>query len=664
MLKAAAKGQAVALNAYQLGLHKLRPAFVMVGLFSAVINVLMLTGSIYMLQVYDRVLSSGSVPTLFGLFAIVVVLYAFLGYYDFLRTRSLSRMAIKLDQMTGAATFRNWVRSGLPGDAGAGPMAGQPLRDLEVVRSFMSGPAIMALFDLPWVPLYLGILFFIHAWLGWLTVAGAGVVFLLALANRAVTRRAILRSMAMDGAERDFTERSRRGAEAIQAMGMEQAITARWGAMHIATLAAGQMGSDPSEMLAAASRAFRMLLQSAILTLGALLVLRGEISGGMIIASSILTGRALTPVDQIIGQWRSMARALEAHRNLGAFFAAQPAQKQQIDLPAPTGQITVTRVSKLAPGKPGTDRARILNQVSFTLEPGDGLGVIGNSASGKSTLARLLVGAWGPDAGEVRLDGATLDQWDPVKLGRAIGYLPQTLEMLPGTIRDNIARFDPEADDGSVIAAAKLAGVHEMILRLPEGYATRLGGAEMPLSGGQIQRLGLARAIYRQPRLVVLDEPNSNLDVAGDDALAQTIAALRAAGSVVIVMAHRPSAIAAVNKVMILHSGTVAQFGDKEEVLAAVTGRTAAAQAPSAVVPEAVEAAATVPEVSQRTDAEMPPKVAARVKAMTTPKSAASQTPAPQSMENVHDLAAATPRTAVFRAAQPPAKPTTPKVQP
>jgi ATP-binding cassette subfamily C exporter for protease/lipase len=587
--------QGAVINSYIGGLRRMRGVFVMVGLFSAVINVLMLTGSIYMLQVYDRVLSSGSVPTLMGLFAIVVVLFAFLAYYDFLRVRSLARAAIRLDRLTATATFRAWVRSGLPGDSTL-PVGGQPLRDLELVRGFLSGQAILALFDIPFVPLYLAILFVVHPWLGWLTVGGAAVVAALAVANKMVTKASIAQAMALDGTERDFVERGRRDAEVIHGMGMQDAITARWAVMHEGSLAAGQAGSDPSEVLAATSRAFRMLLQSAMLTLGAYLVLRGEISGGMIIASSILSGRALAPVDQIIGQWRSVGRAAEAHRRLNLFFEGELAAKARIDLPSPTGRISLSRVSKLAPGKAASDSQRILHQVSFELAPGDGLGVIGNSASGKSTLARLLVGAWAPDSGEIRMDGATLDQWDPAKLGRAVGYLPQTLAMLPGTIRDNIARFDPAADDATVIAAAKLAGVHEMILKLPAGYATQIGGDEMPLSGGQVQRLGLARAVYGMPKLVVLDEPNSNLDVTGDDALAAAITTLRAAGSVVVVMAHRPSAIAAVNKVLILHGGMVAQFGDKAEILAGAT-----------VIAPALASAGPIPEfrLAVRPDAQL-----------------------------------------------------------
>lgn len=579
-----------AANAYGAALRRLRPALVMAGMFSALISVLMLTGSIYMLQVYDRVLSSGSVPTLFGLFTIVVVLYAFLGFYDFLRTRMLSRVALQLDMTAGADTFSAWVRSGIPGKVEPGSADGtQALRDLDTVRGFLSGPAILALFDTPFVPLFLAVLFLIHPWLGWLTVAGAVLVTLLAWVNCAVTGAAIRHAAALDSIERDFANKGRRGAEAIVAMGMEGTITRRWRQLHDGTLASGQNGSDPSEMLAAISRAFRMLLQSAILTMGAYLVLQGHISGGMIIAASILSGRALAPVDQVIGQWRAIGRAAEAHRRLGAVFENSATQKPRFNLPTPTGQVTVSQLIKLAPSTPGTDPARILNRVNFTLEPGDGLGVIGNSASGKSTLARLIVGAWAADAGEIRLDGATLDQWDPAVLGRNVGYLPQTLELLPGSIHDNIARFDPGAADATVIDAAKLAGVHEMILGLPDGYATRLGGVQeaLPLSGGQIQRLGLARALYGRPRLVVLDEPNSNLDVAGDDALSRAISTLRADGTTVIVMAHRPSAIAAVNKVLILHGGTVVCFGDKDTVLTSLT-QDDTAQVPVQIVPAAV----------------------------------------------------------------------------
>ncbi|MBL4813135.1 MAG: type I secretion system permease/ATPase [Rhodobacteraceae bacterium] len=562
--------QTVSPNVYRGAILSLRPALATVLTFSALINVLMLTGSIYMLQIYGRVLASGSVATLLGLFGIVVVLYAFLAVYDFLRSRLLSRASLNLDNMAGQAAFGAWLRSGLPDDKTATEEA-QPLRDLDAVRGFLSGPAVTAMFDLPFVPLFLLVLFVIHPWLGMMTVAGAAIGGVIALINRAVTQSAINKSAALDGADRSFADQGRRSAEAIVAMGMQDAVTARWRDLHDRALASGQNGSDPSEILAAASRAFRMLLQSAMLTLGAFLVLRGEISPGMIIASSILSGRALAPIDQLIGQWRAIGRGIAAHRRLEAVFEAVPEVTERIELPSPTGQISVSGLTKLGPARPGTEPIKILSGIEFSLEPGDGLGVIGNSASGKSTLARLLVGAGQADAGEIRLDGATMDQWSPARLGRRIGYLPQSPEMLPGTIRETISRFDPNAADADVIAAAQLTGVHEMILGLPHGYATRLGGGAgeaPPLSGGQMQRLGLARAVFGMPALVVLDEPNSNLDIAGDEALTHVIKTLRAANSVVIVMAHRPSALAGVNKLMILDAGKIALFGDKEAALA------------------------------------------------------------------------------------------------
>ncbi|OED49404.1 ABC transporter [Rhodobacteraceae bacterium (ex Bugula neritina AB1)] len=567
--------QPEAANAYGTALRKLRPALIAIIGFSAIINVLMLTGSIYMLQVYDRVLASGSLPTLMGLFGIVLVLYSFLGFYDFLRQRMLARTSVALDNSIAAQAFGNWIRSGLADEAQG---AGQPMRDLNTVRSFVASPAMTGVFDLPFVPLFLGMLFLIHPWLGLLTLAGAGVAALIALATRIYTKEAIRQATMLDTQDRQFSERTFGEADVITAMGMQNNVTTRWRTVHNAALHAGQGGSDPSEAFGAASRAFRMMLQSSILTLGAYLVLQNQISAGMIIASSILSGRALAPIDKVIGQWRGIGRALEAHRSLKEFFATAPERPKPIRMPRPTGALTVSKINKVAPGAgPLSERRRILSQVSFSLEPGDGLGVIGNSAAGKSTLARLLVGIWTPDTGEVRLDGAKHELWDPEALGKSIGYLPQSFDLLPGSIAQNIARFTPDAADEDVIAAATLAGVNDMILKLPDGYATQVGphAGVAPLSGGQIQRLGLARAVFGLPRLVVLDEPNSNLDVEGDNALTKAIAALRAAGSTVIVMAHRPSAIATVNKVMILHEGRIAQFGDKEEILSAATGRPA-----------------------------------------------------------------------------------------
>ena len=553
-------------NPYRITRVKLRRTLVVVGFFSAAVNLLMLTGPIYMLQVYDRVLSSGSIATLQGLFIIVVILYSFLGIYDFLRARLLSRASYRIDKLVGEGAFNYWLLSGIHEDENRY----NPVRDLEIVRGFLASPAILGLFDLPWIPIFLAVVFLIHPWLGYLTVAGAGVVVVAAISNWVMTRRTIAQAMSKDSGERSFVELSRRNAEAILALGMKTRITNKWLKIHETSLADSQIGSDRSEVFTSFSKAFRLLLQSGLLTVGAYLALAQEISAGMIIAASIIAGRALAPIDQVIGQWRAIGRAGEANKRLLAALDNVPPEKQRVKLPPLKGNIKVTNLTKIAPAHNQTvERKRLLDQVSFELEAGDGLGVIGSSAAGKSTLAKLLVGVWQPDLGDVRLDGATLDQWRPEDLGRYIGYLPQTVAMLPGTIAENIARFDPEANDADIIEAARTAGVHEMILAMPEGYSTYIGTMAQSLSGGQNQRLGLARAIYGMPRFLVLDEPNSNLDKTGDEALTKAITKLRAQGSTVIVMAHRPSVIQAVNKVMILHKGRMATFGDKDEVIRA-----------------------------------------------------------------------------------------------
>lgn len=547
---------------YSRALERLRRTFLQTGALSAAINLLMLTGPLFMLQIYDRVLASGSVPTLVGLFVIVVVMYCFLGVYDFLRARMLSRAAYRLDAMVGKMAFSQQLNE----DDGAA-RAGNTMRDLEITRQFLSGPAVRGLFDMPWIPIFLIAVFLIHPGLGYLTLAGAGVVAGLAWLNQRATRDYVSRSMQKDAAERSFAVQSQRNAETIRALGMRAAILDRWQGAHNAALAQGQKGSDRSDGFAAFSRAFRLLLQSMLLTVGAYLALNQQISAGMIVGASILAGRALAPVDQVIGQWRSIARAFEAHKRLKETLDAVPAPKPRVTLPDPKGAVEFFNVTKLMPGGAQRGRTRILDQVSFALEPGDILGVIGNSAAGKSSLARLLVGAWRPDAGEVRLDGATLDQWDPDQLGSRIGYLSQYVELLPGTIAENISRFEPNPDEDDIFLAARAAGVHDLILGLEDGYATQVGGPGQPLSGGQIQRVGLARAIYRLPKLIVLDEPNAHLDAHGDEALAETIRFLRQYGCTLVVMAHRPSVIAEASKVLILHQGKVAKFGPREDIL-------------------------------------------------------------------------------------------------
>ncbi|WP_103336475.1 type I secretion system permease/ATPase [Pseudotabrizicola formosa] len=580
---------------YRDALRSLRRGLIMTAGLSAIISVLMLTGSIYMLQVYDRVLSSGSVPTLLALFAIVVMLYSFLVVFDGVRMRLLSRLALQLDDRLSGLTFRADLasaRSGKPGSLG---------RDLETLRGFLAGPATLALFDLPFTLLFVGVLFMIHPTLGWLTLGGMALAAVLAAVNRLVLKAPTAQAQQPDLAQQRLAEAARRGAATVAALGMERAVLGRWLGHHRQTLGHQQRGAEPSETLSALSRGLRMLLQSALLTAGAWLVIGGAISAGAIVAASILSGRALGPVDQLIGQWRSLAQARAAHDRLAGLQAPAPAA---MDLPALTGALEVQDLICLAPKREdGAAPAKLLDGVSFSLKPGEGLGLVGASASGKSTLARAIVGALRADAGDIRFDGASLRHWDADRLGRQIGYLPQRIDLMPGSLRDNIARFDPQATDAAVIAAAQAAGVHDMILRLPGGYATDLSQSDLPLSGGQIQRIGLARALYGSPRLLVLDEPNAHLDMAGEAALTRTLTALRATGVTVIVMAHRAGALAAVDRLMVIEDGRIIQDGPRDAVLTTLGGPRAipagaAPAEPAGTVPAKLTVRATPPRTA------------------------------------------------------------------
>lgn len=545
---------------YSAALKRLRPRFFQAGLFSAVVNILMLTGPLYMLQIYDRVLTSGSVPTLMGLFTIVVLLYAVLGAFDFFRARILSRAAYKFDELTGEAAFRHLLNV-----EGWGKSS-NALRDLETMRGFLSGPAIRGLFDVPWIPIFLAAVFIIHPYLGYLTLIGAGIVVVLALLTQWTTKAPTAKYLEKEGMERAFIGQTLRNAEVVHALGMREAITSRWRNMHDNSLVYTQASGDRSDGFSSGSRAFRLLLQSMLLTGGAYLALQQQISAGMIVGTSILAGRALAPLDQVIGQWGGIARAFASHKRLREALDTNAVGTEPVHLPVPRGALSLNDVVKFMPQGAQGKRRCILDQISFDLEPGDVLGVIGNSASGKSSLARMLVGAWRPDAGVIRMDGATLDKWDPDGLGQHIGYLPQHVEMLPGTISENISRFEPLANEADIFEAARLAGVHELVLGLPQGYGTSVGVPGQPLSGGQLQRIGLARALYRMPPVIVLDEPNAHLDMQGDEALKGTITELRKHGCTVVIMAHRPEVLAETNKILILHHGKVAQFGSREEI--------------------------------------------------------------------------------------------------
>lgn len=546
-------------QSYRGALRRLRRGLWIVACVSAVISILMLTGAIYMLQIYDRVLNSGSVPTLLVLFGLVVVLYGFLAVYDGLRMRLLSRMALGLDAELAAAAFRSDLRMSERGQRA------QCSADLEVLRGTLAGPAMLALFDLPFTFVFVAVLFAIHPVLGLLTVLGMGLAGVLAFLNRMVLASPIAEAEQIESRQRQLEEAVRAAAPSLGALGMREALCTHWLNAQRARLAVAQRGQDPSTTLAAISRAFRMLLQAILLTAAALLVLQGTITAGAIIAASILSGRAIAPVDQLIGQWRYLLGARTAHERLKQAIPGHPPER--LNLPPITGALSLDRVTRIPPETKIKDPLPILKAISFDLQPGAGLGIIGASASGKSTLAQLIVGALEPDSGHVRIDGATLSQWGDDLLGRQIGYLPQRIDLLPGTVRDNICRFDQTATDAAVLDAAKSAGVHDLILRLPDGYDTVLGGTQMPLSGGQIQRIGLARALYGNPMLLVLDEPNAHLDRAGEMALTAALKARRAAGATVIVLAHRIGALAALDRLILLDDGEIRQDGPRDEVI-------------------------------------------------------------------------------------------------
>ncbi len=555
------------LSSYQQALARLKPGLIVAALLSAVISVLMLTGSIYMLQVYDRVLSSGSGATLVALFGIVVVLYAFLTLYDALRMRLMSRLSLGLDDSLAKMAFQSDLRKAHSPAQKAGRETSSNIQDLDTVRGFIAGPAMLALFDLPFTLVFLAALFLIHPALGWITIGGMIFAAGLAAINRTVLSRPMAETTGAEGQKRRLSDQAVRISPMLKALGMSGTVTTRWFLLHRRSLALQQRGIEPSEVLTALSRSLRMLLQAVLLTVGAWLTIKGAISSGSIVAASILSGRALGPVDQLIGQWRSVAAALLAHKSLYSGLANDDAQ-QPLSLPPFIGRLDLIKVTALAQAAKGqTDRRTILDALSFQLSPGEGLGIVGASASGKSTLARLIVGALSPDAGEIRFDGATAQNWPDEVLNRQIGYLPQRIDLLPGSLRDNIARFDPAATDADVIAAAQAAGIHSMILHLPDAYGTDLSQADIPLSGGQIQRIGLARALYGSPRLLVLDEPNAHLDLAGEATLVRTLQDLRAKGVTIIVLAHRAGALAAVDRLMVLQDGRIVQDGPRDAVL-------------------------------------------------------------------------------------------------
>ncbi|RWB34074.1 MAG: type I secretion system permease/ATPase [Mesorhizobium sp.] len=535
-----------------------------VGVFSAVINVLALTGSVYMLQIYDRVLPSQSIPTLIGFTIGMLGLYAVYGLLDFVRLRLLVRIGSRLHRDLQQKAFA--ASLSLPLTAGQDANRVQPLRDLDQLRGFLSGLGPTVVFDAPWIPFYMVVIYLLHPSLGVLATLGAAAVVLLTVVAEVVARKPAARASETLVAQRLLADSGRRNAEVVQAMGLSAQLGRRWNEISHLYLKNQEQLSDVVGAASSLSKTLRMALQSSVLGLGAYLVIGGEASPGVIIASSILLGRSLAPVDVAIANWRGFLATRRSYTDLAAALDAFGSQKDPMELPRPQTQLAVEELT-VAP--PSLQRPTLVN-VSFRLSRGAGLAIVGPSGSGKTTLVRALVGAWKPLRGTVRLDGASLDQWNSELLGTHIGYLPQDVELFDGTIADNISRFGGKSDAKGVLAAAKAAGVDKMIMRLPEGFQTRIGEGGAALSAGQRQLVGLARALYGDPFLVVLDEPNSNLDADGDVALAGAILSVRERGGIAIVVAHRPSALVNIDQVLVLSNGMLHSFGLREDVLANV----------------------------------------------------------------------------------------------
>jgi ATP-binding cassette subfamily C exporter for protease/lipase len=548
-----------------------------VGCFTALINVLMLVPSIYMLQVYDRVLSSQNETTLAMLSLMVVGFFVFIGLLEIVRSFIVIRIGSQLERRFNLRVYQAaFERNLFKGEGNAG----QSLGDLTHIRQFVTGPALFAFFDAPWFPVYLFVIFLFNVWLGVLATAGAVLLIGLACLNEAMTKKPLGEAAAFSQKSSQLATSHLHNAETIQAMGMLGVLRKRWFQVHSRFLGLQNQASDTGAVISSLSKTLRLCLQSLVLGLGALLVIKGDMTAGMMIAGSILMGRVLSPIDQLIAVWKQWSGAKLAYRRLDALLQAFPPSDEAMDLPAPKGQISFEQVSAGPPGR----RGATLHMVNFSLGAGEVMGVLGASGSGKSTLARVLVGVWPTLGGTVRLDGADIHRWNRDDLGPYIGYLPQDIELFSGSIAENIARFR-EADPQKVVEAAQQAGVHELILRMPQGYDTVLGEDGSGLSGGQKQRVALARALYGNPSLVVLDEPNSNLDTVGEAALAGAIAHMKARGTSVILVTHRSSALAQADKLLVLNEGRLQAFGLSQEVLKALSGaqeqqREKTAQAP------------------------------------------------------------------------------------
>ena len=540
-----------------------RHSFLTTAFFSLFVNMLMLVPAIYMMAIYDRVLMSGSESTLMMISLIAVFLFFVLGGLEWVRSRVLVATSARLDEQLGDRVFDAIFGQSLA-SSGASATA-QPLNDLVQIRQFLAGSGLLAFFDAPWMPIYAGLMFLFHPYFGVVAVLSMLLLAGLAIWNEVATRADLAEANRESIEATQFAQRNLRNAEVVEAMGMLPRLRARWQVRQTKVLTLQSQASTKAGLINALSRTFRLTVQSLVLGLGAYLAIHKEISPGLVIAGSILLGRALAPLDQMIGGWRGFLGAREAYRRLDVLLRTIPEQESRMALPALRGHLTLEGLVITVPGR----TEPILNGITLAIEPGTTVALIGPSAAGKSTLARAMLGLYHPARGRACLDGADIFNWDRIQLGESIGYLPQDVELLDGTVAENIARFG-SVDANRVVEAAQWAGIHEMVLTLPQAYDTPLIGGGVALSAGQQQRIGIARAIYGRPRVVVLDEPNANLDMAGDTALMETIQQLQGDGCTVVVITHRTNVLQVVHKIAMIIGGKVARYGPRNEILAAM----------------------------------------------------------------------------------------------
>ncbi|AJE22111.1 Type I secretion system ATPase [Azotobacter chroococcum NCIMB 8003] len=571
-------------NGLQAALEACKDGFITVGFFSFFVNALMLAPTFYMLQVYSRAVTSGSTATLLMLTLIMSILMLTMGALEWTRSRLMVRISAKLDALLSREVYRASFKRAL--ESGGADASAQSMNDLTSLRQFLTGNGLFTFFDAPWLPVYVGVMFLLHPWYGVVAIASAIVLICLAALNEKLTGKALIEANKQNLASNLHTTKNLRNAEVIESMGMLETLMERWRQRHRKVLQLQSVASDRAGLISSFSKTFRSLVQSLILGLGAYLVIKQEVNPGVMMAGSILLGRALSPIDQMIGNWKGFINARSQYQRLNEVLEKQLAEPERMSLPAPKGHVQVENLIVSAPGS----KTPIIKNINFTVQAGSVVGIIGPSASGKSTLARALLGVWRPQHGVVRLDGADVNNWSKQELGPHIGYLPQDIELFEGTINENIARFG-EVDPGKVIQAAKMAGVHEMILQLPEGYDTVIGSGGLSLSGGQRQRIGLARALYGAPRLVVLDEPNSNLDDVGERALGTSIRQIKVTGATVFIITHRTSILAQLDCLLMMRNGGIALYGPRDKVLAELATQQQADQAKQATQSQPAKAA-------------------------------------------------------------------------